>query len=312
MLMKIYDEFEYFKGLFGDPDPDPDPEPEEESNIVVSTDVEPAVSITHIDALKDGYKALQEVLAVSRIRDVQAGADVKIYKTTVGEAPAQVDEGKDIPLTKVTRKLAKTIPITLKKYRKQVTAEAIASDGYEHAVNDTDDALLNQVRKAVKKVFFDNIEDGTGVATGGATLQAAMANALASLYAKYEDMDVTPIFVVNFTDAYTYLGTASISTQTAFGFNYLKNFLGLGDVILTSQITAGTVWCTAKENLNGAKPSGGSDVARAMGMTADASGTVLMKHSQATTNATLETLLMTGVVFYAEDLSGVFKATIGE
>lgn len=305
MLMNVND-FEYVKGLFDDPDPEP-----EDDNIIRTTDIEPAISYDHINGLVEGYKRLMEVLGVSRIRRVQNGSAVKIYKTTTGEFAEQVDEGEVIPLTKVTRKLVKTIPITLKKYRKQVTAEAIMTDGYEHAVNDTDNALVAKVRKAVKKTFFDNIEDGTGTSAGGANLQAAMAAALAALYTKYEDYDVTPIFIVNYNDMYTYLGQASISTQTAFGFSYLKDFLGLGDVIVTSEITAGTVWVTAKENLYGAMPDGGSDVARSLGMSTDASGTVLMKHSTgADDTASLYTVLLTGVVFYAEDLAGVFSSEI--
>jgi hypothetical protein len=306
-------DFIYVCGLFDDPtDPVPDDPITEPDNIIRTTDIEPAVSYDHINGITEGYKRLMEVLGVSRMRRVQAGASVKVYKTTVESVGEQVAEGETIPLSKVTRKLAKTIPITLKKYRKQVTAEAIMADGYEHAVNDTDNALVARVRKAVKATFFANIESGEGTATGGTNLQAAMASALAALYSKYEDSDVTPLFVVNYNDAYTYLGQAAISTQNAFGFSYLQNFLGLGDVILTSEITAGTVWVMAKENLNGVYPDGGSDVARAMGMSADPSGIVLMKHSTGSdSDASLYTVLMTGVVFYAEDLSGVFKSVIG-
>lgn len=300
----------YIKGLFDD---DPAPAEEEDDpteNMVKSTDIEPAISIDHINGIITGFKRLMEVLGVSRIRKVAAGAKVALYKTTVGTVADQVAEGEDIPLTKVERKKVKEISIGLKKYRKAVTAEAIQADGYEHAVNDTDDALVAKIRGVVKAAFYTNLAAGTGTATAGSTLQAAMANAMAALLTKFEDADVTPLFVVNVNDVYTYLGTAAISTQNAFGFSYLKDFLGLGDVIVTSDVEAGTVYATAKENLNAVMPDGGSDVARALGMTTDASGTVLMKHTQNGTNASLETLLMTGVVFYAEDLSGVIKGAI--
>jgi hypothetical protein len=304
--------FEYIKGLFDDPDPtETDPtETDPTENMVKSTDIEPAISYDHIDGITTGFKRLMEVLGINRIRKIANGAKIALYKTTVGTVADQVAEGEDIPLTKVERKKVKEITVSLKKYRKSVTAEAIQADGYEHAVNDTDDALVQKVRGVVKAGFFTNLALGSGTATAGATLQAAMANAMAALQTKYEDSDITPIFIVNTSDVYAYLGTAAISTQNAFGFSYLKDFLGLGDVIVTSAVESGTVYATAKENLNAAMPDGGSDVARALGMSADASGTVLMKHSQNGTNASLETLLMTGVVFYAEDLSGVIKATI--
>ena len=37
--------------------------------------------------------------------------------------------------------------------------------------------------------------------------------------------------------------------QTAFGFNYIENYLGMGTVILNSRVPVGQVWSTAKENL---------------------------------------------------------------
>lgn len=303
--MKTFD----YMILYFDPDPDPVPE---ESYVVGTADVEPAVSIDHINRIQEGYKQLMEVLGVSALQSVSAAAGIKLYKTEAGELAEQVGEGEEIALTKVTRKLVKTIPIALLKYRKKVTAEAIQASGYDKAVSDTDRALVNKVRKYIKSTFFSTIAAGTGTATGGANLQAACANAMAALQTKYEDEDVTPLFLLNTNDVYTYLGQASISTQNAFGFAYLKDFLGMGDAIISSNVTPKTVYVTAKENLNGAIPDGGSDVASAMGMTTDESGIVLFKHYTADSSASLETLLMTGATFYAEDLSGVFKATIGE
>lgn len=292
--------------LFDDPEPEPEPE---ESAIISSTDIEPAISIDHISQFKTSLRKLMEVIGVSNFRLVANGAKVPLYKTTIETLPAQVGEGEDIPLTKVTRKKVKDITITLQKHRKGVTAEAIQADGYENAVNDTDRALISRIRKAVKKSFFSNVEDGTGTGTAGATLQSAMANALAALGNKYEDEDVTPLFVLNRDDVYNYLGEAPVY-HNIFGFQVLENFLGAGDAIVTSDVTAGKVWVTAKENLYGVAPSNGSDVANALGMTADESGLILIKHTPNTTNATLETLVMSGATFYAEDLAGVFGVEI--
>ena len=298
--MKTFD----YMILYFDPDP--------ETYVVGTADVEPAVSIDHINRIQEGYKQLMEVLGVSALQRVSAAAGIKLYKTEAGELAEQVGEGKEIALTEVTRKLVQTIPIALWKYRKQVTAEAIQASGYDKAVSDTDRALVNKVRKYIKSTLFSTIAAGTGTATGGANLQAACANAMAALQTKYEDEDVTPLFFLNTDDVYNFLGQASLSTQNAFGFSYLKAFLGMGDAIISSKVPHQTVYVTAKENLNCAIPDGGSDVASAMGMTTDESGVVLFKHYTADSCASLETLLMTGATFYAEDLSGVFKATIGE
>lgn len=291
----------YVKGLF-----------DADENIIKTTDIEPAISYDHVNRIVEGFKSLMTVLGVNNIRKIQNGKTINLYKVTVGNIPAQVAEGEDVPLTKVERKPFRTITIALKKYRKAVTAEAIQEDGYEHAVNDTDNKLTARVRGVVKGTFYENLALGTGTAAGGANLQAALSSVKAAISKKNEDADVTPVFFVNTDDLYTFLGNQPVSTQSAFGFDYIEKFLGLGDVIVTASVAAGTVIGTVKENLHAAAPDNGSDVARALGFTTDPSGVVLMKHTQNSTNFSLETALMTGITFYAEDLDQIFKGTIAQ
>jgi hypothetical protein len=54
---------------------------------------------------------------------------------------------------------------------------------------------------------------------------------------------------LNPLDVADYLGTAQVDMQTVFGMNYIKNFLGLGDVFLNSSVPAGKFYATAKENI---------------------------------------------------------------
>ena len=123
-------------------------------------------------------------------------------------------------------------------------------------------------------------------------------------------MDVTPIFFVNPQDVADYLGTAQITMQTAFGFTYIENFLGLGTVVVTPQVAAKTVYATAQENLNGAYAPVSGDVGQTFGLTADATGLLGMTHQMKSDNATIDTLVMSNVVFYPEFADGIFKGTI--
>ena len=76
-------------------------------------------------------------------------------------------------------------------------------------------------------------------------------------------------------------------------------------------LTKGKVIGTAKENLHGAYvPANGGDVARTFGLTSDETGLVGITHSAITSNATVDTLVMSGVVFYPELLDGVIVGTI--
>lgn len=278
------------------------------TGLTVKQDIEPAISIDHINRLSENITELQKLLGITEMEHLAAGSQIKIYKTTVENNPDQVGEGETIGLTKVSRKLAKTIDLVLKKYRKATSAETIQKSGKDKAVNETDAKLLLSVQKDIRTAFYAILATGTGTATGTG-LQAALANAWGKIANYYNDFDATPIFFVNPTDVAAYLGTASISTQNVFGFTYIKNFLGLGDAILTPNITAGTFYATAKENLNGAY-AGQGDVAEVFGLTMDQTGMVGMTHQVVGSNATLETLVMSGVVFYPEALDGVFKGTI--
>lgn len=284
---------------------------EVEANTIVTTDLEPAVSIDHNQRLVTGVQSLRTALGITQLTPMAAGTQVKQYKYTKGTSPEQVAEGEIIPLTKYDRKLVNTFEIVLKKYRKQTTAEAIQRAGRRVAVNDTDTLLIREVEKEVKADFFKAINAGTGTATPTAVgLQAALAAVWGKVNVYYQDIDATPVYFVNPLDVADYLATASITTQNAFGFSYVENFLGLGMAILDASVTQGTVLGTARENLNGAYTPASGDVGTTFNLTADETGMVGMTHYLDADRASVDTLLMSGCVFYAEDASGIFKAAI--
>ena len=280
------------------------------SNSIAKADIAPAISIDVANRLSYNLNKFREILGITGMRALPEGSSLKIYNTAIVSLANQVDECQEISLTNVTRSVAQTITLSLKKYRKMVSIEAIQQSGLDAAVNDTDAELIKQVQKAVKGDLFTALANGTGTASG-ATLQAALADAWGELQTKFEDYDVRPVFFINPVDVATYLGTASITTQEAFGMTYVENFLGLGTAILTASVESGTFYATAAENLNCAYVPASGDVGAAMGYTSDETGLVCIIHAPKDENAGLQTILVTGVAFYAEDLSGVFVGTIG-
>jgi hypothetical protein len=241
-----------------------------------------------------------------------AGNTIKRYKTVAHDLAEQVAEGEEIKATKVERKELDPLVIDIKKYRKDTTAEAIQKVGYSIAVDNTDDALISAVQNEKKKEFFSLITNTSGSTTakGGATVQAAVASAWTSIQKVYEDIGATPVFFINPEDVGDYLANASITMQTAFGLSYFENFLGLGNMFVTSQVPAGTIYATATENLNCAYVAQGGDVANALGLTYDESGVVGMKHSLIDSRASVMTLVVTGVLFYAESAEGIVTSAI--
>lgn len=280
------------------------------TNTIVAADLDPAISIDCVSRLNSNIAELRQVLGITEMEPMPAGTSIKIYTLEQVNTPNQVGEGEDIPLTEIKRKLARTIELTLKKYRKNTTAEAIQKSGRDIAINQTDEKLISGIQKGIKADFYSMLGTGTGSASG-TTLQSALSAAWGAIKKFYVDEDATPIYFASSDDVADYLGTAQITMQQAFGLSYVENFLGLGTLVVSPSLTKGKLIATAKENLHGAYvPANTGDVARTFGLTSDTTGLVGMTHQPISGNATVDTLVFSGVVFYPELLDGVIVATI--
>ena len=280
-----------------------------ETGTTLSTDLAPAISVDFTSRIAQNIVELQQLLGITDLIPMSAGTDIKIYKWTVAELADQVEEGEAIGLTSVKRTLVDTITLDLDKYRRNTPAEAIQKVGRDIAINQSDEKLIQKVQKGIKGSLYDVLKAGTGIAAG-TNLQTCLANLWAKLQEYYEDEDVSPVYFVNPQDVADYLGTAQITMQTAFGFTYIENFLGLGTAIVSPQVEAKKPIATAKENLRGAYVPMSGDVAQTFNLTADTTGLVGMTHSAKTGNATVDTLLMSCVKFFPEFQDGVFVGTI--
>ena len=255
-----------------------------------------------------------EVLGVTRKIPMMEGTTMYVYSTTGTLQSGAVAEGAIIPLSQYTTTKTAVGEITLNKWRKAASAEAIKKSGYDAAVRDTDTALLKDVQKGVRTNLF-NFLNGTitnSVTASGADLQSALADAWGQLQIKFEDDTAEAVYFVNPRDIASYLGAANITTQNAFGMNYVEDFLGLGTVIISSQITQGTFVATAKENLIVYYLTMNGDIAAAFNLTADETGFIGIKSGyQNEERAQIESLVMSGVKILVEYAAGVVKGTIG-
>ena len=277
-------------------------------NITTSTDLI-AQSIDFTEQFTGSISTLLQALNVTRMQPMAVGSQIKIYKSEVTKANGNVAEGEVIPLSKVTRKLADTKELAYKKYRKQTTAEAIQSAGFNAAVNDTDSKLLRSIQGDIKKDFFDFVQTGT-TKTSADTFQKAIAQALGQLAIKWEDDDVQSVLFANPLDFYTYLGDSNITTQTAFGLTYIQNYLGFNTIILTGAVKQGTIAATASQNLNYAYAALNGNLNQAFNLTTDETGLIGVVHNSVTENASYETMALTSGVLFPERLDGIVVATI--
>lgn len=259
---------------------------------------------------QDNLRKLNELLGVTRLIPKQAGAVLKAYKATGTLGNGDVAEGETIPLSKYKTEAVNFGEVTLNKWRKATSAEAIVERGYDQAVTMTTDKMLNDIQKEIRKKFATFLATGTGSAEGDG-FQAALANAWGKLQVLFEDTSISSVYLMNPMDVAGYLGTANITMQTAFGMSYIENFLGLGTVILLSDVPSGKIYATAKENIVGYYiPVNGADLGEAFSFTSDETGFIGIHEEPDYSNMTATDTVVSGVVLFAERLDGVVIATI--
>lgn len=282
-----------------------------ETNLIKKNDLARAREIDFVYRFNDSIKKLVEALGVTRKIPKQAGTNLKAYKATGTLQDGLVAEGDIIPLSHYKTVAINFDEITLKKWRKATSAEAIVEKGYNQAVQMTTDEMLKDVQKGIKKYFFNFLGQGTGLAAG-ATFQATLAAVWGQLQVLFEDTEIAAVYFMNPLDVADYLGSAQITVQQVFGMSYIENFLGLGTVILNSNVPKGTVYGTAKENLVLYYiPVNGADLDEAFEFTSDELGYIGIHEVPDYDNMTAKDTVTSGIVLFAERIDGVVVGKIG-
>ncbi len=281
-----------------------------ETNVIKSADLARAREVEFVELFGFSVKKLMEALGVTRKVAKTAGSVLKTYKASGTLEDGAVAEGDIIPLSHYKVDAVTWSEIVLKKWRKATTAEAIIEKGYDQAVEMTTDEMLRDVQKGIKKEFFDFLATGTGVASGK-SFQDATAQAWGQLQVLFEDAEIEAVYFMNPLDVADYLGTANISTQTAFGLTYVSDFMGLGTVVLSGSIPKGKIYATAKQNLVlYYVPVNGADLENAFAFTSDETGLIGIHESADYQRMTAEDVVASGIVLFAERIDGVVVSTI--
>lgn len=281
-----------------------------ENNLITRSDLARVREVDFTLMFSESVKKLVEALGVTRKIAKQAGTVLKAYKATGTLQDGNVAEGELIPLSKYVTEAVNYKEITLKKWRKATTAEAIVDRGYDQAVTMTTDRMLKDVQKGIRADFFTFLGTGTAAATGKG-LQAALAQSWGQLQVKFEDDEISAVHFVNPLDIADYLATATVTTQTAFGMTYLEDFLGMGKVFLNTSVPKGKVFSTAADNIVLYYiPVNGADLGEAFNFTSDETGYIGIHEEPDYTNMTASDTVINGMELFAERLDGVVVATI--
>lgn len=280
-------------------------------NTILTSDIAKVRVIDFNYQFTGGLSKLIEALGITRKIKVQEGTTLKALKVTGTLQSGTVAEGELIPLSKYKTSEVDVASAKINKWRKSTTAEAILKGGYDQAVGATTDKMVKDIQKDIRAALFSFMATGTGEASG-ASLQPALANAWGKLAVLFEDDAVDTVYFLNPMDVADYLGTAQVSMQTVFGMTYIKNFLGLGDVLLNSNVPEGKFYATAKENIVMYFIDVASgDIATAFSLTVDESGYIGIREYPDNDHACVMDLVMSGITFFPERIDGIVVGTIG-
>lgn len=225
------------------------------ANLIKSTDVQvTARELDFVTRFEQNWEHLRDILGIMRPIKKQPGAQLKSKYAEGTLQSGAVAEGEDIPYSKFTVKETIYDEMTIEKYAKAVSIEAIKDHGYDNAVAMTDDEFLFQLQTNVTDRFYTYLNTGTLAVTDATTFQMALALAKGSVLNKFKSMHraaTNVVAFVNIMDVYKYLGAAEITIQNEFGFNYIKNFMGYSVVFLLGddEVKQGRVIATPVENI---------------------------------------------------------------
>lgn len=282
-----------------------------ETNLIKNNDLARVRQIDFVSQFGYNTKKLMELLGVMRLIPKQASTMLKRHSVTGTLESGDVAEGDIIPLSKYTTVETPIGEIGLKKWRKATSAEAILDKGYDQAVDETSDKMLQDIQGNIRTGIVGSLTiDGQPTASGANT-QAALADAWGKLAVIFENDAVETVYFLNPMDVASYIATAQITVQKAFGFSYVENFLGLGTVILNSGIAAGTFKATAKQNMVGYYvPANEDDLAKAFDFVSDETGLIAVHEYADYDRLTADSTFLSGIKIFADNAGGVIAGTI--
>lgn len=284
------------------------------ANTTKAEDIEHALDVEMAANFNQEYDRLADVLGIVSPEVVAAGTAMYQYAVTGALDGAEVAEGDEVPLSKYTVEKTPIGEIELKPYRKVTTAQAVLKSGYVNSIVRTDKAMMKDVRANIVGKFFAFLGNGTSGAVGS-TLQAALAQADAVLDDEMEkagDKAERVCHFVNRFDIADHLATANVTTQTVFGMTYIKSFLGVDDIFVTSKVPKGTVFVTPAENIHMYGVDFGALSQAGLNYTVYEGSLIGVNHQPVYNRVSAETNVLTGATLLPEITNYIVRSRIGK
>ena len=264
------------------------------------------------------WDALRTIMGIMRPIRKTPGTKLRSIEASVSLESGSIGEGEEIPYSRATIVEVGFEDITIEKYAKAVSIEAVNKYGAEVAVQRTDEEFRNELQNNVLTRFYTYLN--TGALTGtAATWQAALAKAKGLVLDKFQKMRRTVTNVVGFAnvlDLYDYLGAADITVQTAFGLTYIQNFMGYSTLFLLSEpdIARGDVIAVPVENIDlyYIDPSDSDFAKLGLNYVVEGETNLIGFHAEGNyTTAVGESFAIMGMKLWSEYLDGIAIISVG-
>lgn len=267
------------------------------------------------------WDLLREILGIMRPIRKTPGTQLVTYEAKMTDSALQggsVAEGQAIPATQFEVVATYKEDVEIEKYKKAVSVEAVAKWGAAVAIEKTDDQFLVELQNKTMNDFYTFLKSGTLKGTQK-TWQRALSIAKGAVLQKFAGMQRTVTDVVGFAnimDLYDYLGDAPITVQSAFGLQYVKDFMGYSVLFLLpdSAIPQKTVIATPVENIDlyYIDPSDSDFAKLGLNFTVEGETNLIGFHAEGNySNATGESYALMGLKLWAEFLDGICVVTVG-
>lgn len=283
------------------------------ANTTKAADTVKALDIEAVTAYKQDHDRLMEILGIVGTETVPAGAALFRYVVSGELSTDEVAEGDETPLSKFKTERIAVAVADPRPFRRLVTGQSILRGGFENSVIRGDRKMLTAMRNLVVKDFFDFLAKGTLTASGK-HLPGALVQAECALRDEMESKDDTAEAIFHFVcrkDIADYLEDATITTQTVYGMEYVKDFLGVQHIFVTSKVPRGTVYTTTAENIH----VYGIDFATlkdaGLAYEVDECGLVGVSHQPNYARTSCEVNALLGETMTAEVSNYIVKASIG-
>lgn len=291
------------------------------TGVTTTTDMSTVTAreVDFVTRFNRNWEALRNIMGISRPIRKAPGTRLVSYEAKMkGNLAQQVGEGQEIGFTEFEVVEVGYDDITIEKYAKSVSVEAVAKYGASIAVEKTDDQFLTELQNKTMGDFYTFLNTGSLTGTQK-TWQRALAIAKGAVLDKFAAMNKSVTEVVGFAnimDYYDWLGDQTITVQTLNGIQYIKDFMGYSTLFLcpASQIAAKKVIAIPVDNIDlyYVDPSDSDFAQLGLQYTVEGETNLIGFHAEGDySRAAGDAFALTGMKLWAEYLDGIAVVTVG-